>query len=293
MTLDHRQLGYVVALSETGSFTEAARVLHVAQPAVSQVIRSIERRVGVEVFDRRARRLTEAGEILARRGRRAQAELDAANDEILALTDVRSGHLRVGAIHWLAPFDLAGVLGRFRSTHPGVRITLQEDDADVMLDRLQDGALDIVMHNEGPGTDRPGTGRKVVTAERIVAVVAPDDPWAGRSRVSMADVAERDVITFRSGSALRSLVDHAFESAGTPLRVALESSDLLSAGSLAAAGLGVGIVPASVANAMTVACTAVTIAPAIERRVLLVWRTDHDPAPAVSAFMDAVRATDD
>ena len=157
MDVTLRQLDHLVALAESGSFTGAARALHVAQPAVSQTIRAIERTSGVEVYDRTLRRLTAAGEILVARARRARSELDAASGEIERLRGVVEGHLRVGAIHWLEPFDMAQALGRFRAAYPGVRLSLVEADASVMLDRLQDAALDVVMHNRGPASDRPGT----------------------------------------------------------------------------------------------------------------------------------------
>jgi len=58
--LDLRQVDYVVALARHGNFTRVVEDLHVAQPAVSQSIRTIERRIGLDVFDRKARRMTAA-----------------------------------------------------------------------------------------------------------------------------------------------------------------------------------------------------------------------------------------
>ena len=288
MALNHRHVEHLLALAEAGSFTGAARLLHVAQPAVSQTIRSLEGSLGVELFDRRAKHLTTAGEALARRARRARAELEAGEAEVRGLAGVTHGLLRVGAIHWLEPFDLTDALARFRRRHPGVRLSLIEADADVMLDRLQGGALDVVMHNRGPATDRPGTARRCLVSERIVVAVAPDHALASRTRVSRQDLAGQGIITFRSGSALRKLIDQAFVDEGIQLDVALESSDLLAVRSMAAHGLGPALVPASVARAAGPPIATVGITPAIEREVVLVWRTDHDPAPAVGAFLDVM-----
>lgn len=285
-----RPLDYLVALARTGNFTRVAEELHVAQPAVSQAIRALERRVGMELFDRRARRLTEAGRVLVDRASRIRAELDAAGDELDRLRGGGGGRIRLGAIHWVEPFDLPSALAAFHATHPYVDLVLREDDASRMLDALVAGELDLVIHNLGTHPPRPGTARAVLAREPVVVVVTAADRWSRRRRLRPDELARRRVISFRSGSAFREVVDRAFENRGLELDVSLESSDLLSVRSLAAAGLGPAIVPLSVARAPGPPLTVVEFSPPIERRVVLAWRTDHVPPPAVRDLLDHLRA---
>ena len=85
--MDLRQLRYLVALAEEGSFTRAAESVHIAQPAVSQQIRRLEEELGIALVERTTRRvaLTDAGELLVVRARRILAELEAAETELQAL----------------------------------------------------------------------------------------------------------------------------------------------------------------------------------------------------------------
>jgi len=161
-------------------------------------------------------------------------------------------------------------------------LTLHEENASVMLDRLCDGELDLVIHNGGPDTWRDGTDRQVLAREPVVVAVAEDDPWATRRRLAITDVAARGIITFRKGSAFRTVVEHAFQSQGAELRVTLEGSDLRVLRSLVAAGLGPAVVPRSVAQAPGPRVVIVKLTPAVEREVVLVWRTDRAAPPAVA-----------
>src|SRR5215471_12580366 len=98
--MDLRQLRYLVALADERHFTRAAAREQVAQPALSQQIRRLEAEVGIPLVHRTTRRveLTEAGENLVVRARRALAEVDAARAELADLAGVRSGHLLIGAM---------------------------------------------------------------------------------------------------------------------------------------------------------------------------------------------------
>src|SRR3954470_19455082 len=109
--MDLRQLQYFAALAEHRHFTRAAESIHVAQPALSQQIRRLEDELGVPLVDRTTRRvaLTDAGEVLVGRARRVLAEVDAARAEMADLAGLRSGHVVLGAMLSLGPFDLAGL----------------------------------------------------------------------------------------------------------------------------------------------------------------------------------------
>src|SRR3954466_9509281 len=105
--MELRQLRYLVAVADEQHFTRAAAREHVAQPALSQQIRSLEAELGMQLVERTTRRvaMTQAGEVLAARARRARGELDAAQAELQALAGVQAGQLSVGALHTMGPVD--------------------------------------------------------------------------------------------------------------------------------------------------------------------------------------------
>ncbi len=118
--MDLRQLRYLVAVAEYGSFTRAAEAVHVAQPAISQQIRKLEDELGLALVQRTTRRvsLTDAGELLVVRARRIMAELESAQIELESLRGVYAGHLTIGAMHTMGPVDLSLALARSSNAIP-------------------------------------------------------------------------------------------------------------------------------------------------------------------------------
>lgn len=284
--MELRQLEYLLAVARHGHFTRAAEELHVAQPAVSQQLRRLEREVGLELIDRSSRSLTAAGDILAQRASRALHELEAARSELQQLSGLQRGVVRLGAIHWLAPFDLAAALGGFTSEHVGIDIGLREEDAERMLDMLQDGQLDLVMHNVSPATVRDGIDQRIMFSEELVVMASVSSDLAGRTSISLAEVAERRVVAFRRGAAFREIADQAFTNLGLSPRIALESSDLVTIRSLVAEGLGVALMPRSLAETPGRGITQLAVEPGrLERSVALAWRNDHSLSPAAQALL--------
>ncbi|MCP4965499.1 MAG: LysR family transcriptional regulator [bacterium] len=286
--MDLRQLDYLDAVVRTGSFTGAAAEMHVAQPAVSQMIKRLERELGTTLIDRGSKRPTEAGEVLLRRARRAVAELDAARSEVTDLIGLETGTVRAGAIHWLEPLDLAGLLGAFTAKHPRIAVDLREFDARVMFDMLRDREMDLVFSNISPGDALPaGLERRLLFTEPLVVGVGTDHPFAGRRSIRLDELHTEALIAFRSGSAFRDTVDAAFGSLSPAPPIRYESSDLIAVRNLVAAGLGVALMPQSLADSPEPRIAALTIAPdPPQRTVALTWRRDLSGSPAGQAFLN-------
>ena len=126
--MELRQLRYLSAVARHGSFTLAARELHVAQPAVSQQVRRLEHELGVELLSRTTRQVlvTEAGELALARAGRILADADALRAEIDELQGLLRGTLALGIIPAVGALDPAPLLARFRERHPAVDIRLIE-----------------------------------------------------------------------------------------------------------------------------------------------------------------------
>src|SRR5690349_11124510 len=118
--MDARQLEYVVAVVDHGSFSAAAAALHVAQPSLSQGVRSLEAELGVELFTRTGRSvvLSEAGRALVDPARQVLADLAVARAAVGDVAGLVAGHLDVVCLPTLAAAPTAGLVGRLRSAHP-------------------------------------------------------------------------------------------------------------------------------------------------------------------------------
>jgi LysR family transcriptional activator of glutamate synthase operon len=293
--MDLRQLRSLVALAEEGHFTRAAARMHVAQPALSQQIRRLEDELGLPLVDRTTRRvaLTDAGALLVDRARRALAEVDAARAELADLAGVRAGHLVIGAMQSLGPFDLSLLLAAFHGRYPEVELTVQEEVSDALLAMVRADAVDLafISLTEHPG--RTDLDTRPLLTEPLVVLVAPGHRLAGRKALRMADLAQERFIAFREGAGLRRIVVAAAHAAGYEPQVAFETNEVERARALASRGLGVTVIPESDAHRHGPPVAAVALhRPALTRDVTLVARRGRRHTPAARAFLDLARTAD-
>src|SRR5690242_13044590 len=219
--MDLRQLRAVVAIVDHGGFTRAAAALHVAQPSLSQSVRSLETELGVELFHRTGRRvvLTAAGEALLEPARRALRDAETAREAAVAGAGLVAGHVDVVTLQTLAVVPVAELVGRFRRDHPAVTVRITEpEDPDDLAAMLRDGRAEIGF------TELPLSGddleTRVLADQRYDAVLPPDAPVPStrRGAIPVARLAELPLITTPPGTSTRRLVDDAFAGAGvTPL----------------------------------------------------------------------------
>lgn len=245
--MEVRQLTYFEAVVRLGGFTRAAEALHVAQPAVSAQIRSLERELGVQLLHRTTRHVspTHAGEVFLVRARAVLAELDAARRDLLDLAEVLSGEVRIGAALAALPIgrlDLPAALATFRHRHPGVALSLRTGLVRELCAELDNGSLDLVL---GPIDAASGAGRSTtLLAEETVVLVTQ----TGRPRLTLADVAGEPFVCLPQASGLRQILDDAAAVAGFTPRVEFETRSANAVRQLVSAGLGVALLAASAAR---------------------------------------------
>ncbi len=262
-----------------------------AQPGLSQQVRQLERELGIELLSRTTRQvaLTEAGELLLPRAQRVLAEVEAARAEIDDLTGLARGRVAVGSLP-LPPLDIPGLLADFRKRHPGVEIQLREELWGPMRDVLRAGELDFAFALIGPDDAGPELEAEVLFREEIVAVFAPRDGLAEKKRLRIADLAERPLVTFKEGSALRRVTDEAFADAAVDPRIAVETLVPESVRALVSRGLGVGVLPRSYAEVDGPPVVVRSLSPKrLWVPVSLVARAGHRQAPAAKALLALAR----
>lgn len=286
--MELHQLEYFVHVAETGNFTRAAARAHVSQPGVSAQIRRLEREVGEALFDRTQRTitLTESGTALlpyARAALAAVAEGQQAVDEIRGLV---RGSVRVGMMANLPSLRIADLLAGFRDQHPGVQISLTDGRSSDLVDRLRAGVLDVAIIGL-PGAPPEGIRARPIHSEPLVIATGRDDPLARRKQVSPTALRDRPLISLPRGSGLRTFLEEACAATGFEPEVAIEASDPQLLIELTARGLGICLVPRSMAQPHAERLHILATArPPLYGRVVLAWRAAGPHGPAARRFID-------
>jgi len=249
--MELRQLSVFIAVSEEGSFTAAARRIGVVQSAVSTAIRTLERELGQELFERTTRRvaLTDAGRALLPEARRAMAAVEAARDAVDAVRGGLRGTVRLGSMHALVlrPIRLPELLARFRADHPRVDIRLLHGPTSTeKVRQVRDGQLDLALVGLAPPAPA-GVTFVPLKSEPMQVACHRDNPLAGLAGIELGALADEAFVDGPPGSASRTTTDAAFAAAGLSRAVAYEINDTSGMVDLVGAGLAIAILPPGVA----------------------------------------------
>jgi molybdate transport repressor ModE-like protein len=295
--LDVQSLRIVRAIADHGTITAAAASLGSSQPAVSQHLRRLERRLGTALLERRGRgvRLTEAGQVLARHGATVTAALDAAAAEVAALTGLRTGRVRLLAFPSSSATLVPAALARLRREHPDLRVSLDECEPPESLQRLREGGCDIALAFSYPGTDL-GRGEDDLTGlvtrpllqDPPVLALPTGHPLADARRLHLRDLADQ---TWIAGCArCRGHLLQTCSAAGFSPSVAFATDDYVAVLGLVAAGLGIALLPGLVlpVAARHPGVAVRSVGGATARTVSTVTTPDLLRVPAVAVTIEAL-----
>jgi DNA-binding transcriptional LysR family regulator len=278
--MDLRQLEYFVAVAEEQNFTRAAERVHISQSGVSAQIRQLERELGAELFDRSARAatLTVAGKAALEHARAALAAAGAVSQAVGEVTDLIRGRLTVGMVIGCTVTPLFDALAAFHQAHPGVEISLLEDNSDRLVEGVRAGTIDLALI--GTATATPdGLGALTIISERLVAAVPAGHPLAKQRRVALRDLGAYPIVCMPAGTGLRTVFDQACAAQSLQPMIALQASAADAIADLATRGLAVAILSNSMAARYRDRLTALTIDDVETPALLsLIWKSTHSPA---------------
>ncbi len=234
---------WYVTLAELQHVTAAAEQLHLAQPTLTRMLSRLERRLGVELFDRRGTRLSlnSYGRIFYDHARRAQLELDSARRAIEDLTNPAVSEIRLGFLSSFGTTVVPRLIAGFTAASPRVTFTLQEGAAEAIGDLVESESIDIGIVSPRP--QQPTLAWRSLFRQRLGVAVPRDHPLANVAAVSMTDLANERFVTMHPGFGMRRLLDELSAAAQFQPRIVLESANLTTAAGLVAAGLGISLVP--------------------------------------------------
>jgi len=260
LTMELRHLRYFVAVAEELHFGRAAARVHIAQPPLSQAIRSLEDELGARLFERTSRSvaLTPAGEAYLREAKAVLARVEEAGQLARRIHLGETGELCVGYMNPVMDAVLCRVLAAFRAVRPEVNVRLRELPTPQQLAELRAGRLDVgFIRFVGQGgiagsgqrafQDLNGLETRIVAREPYVLAVPEGHRLAGLDTVPLGEVAAEPLIFFpRQGMpALYDAMLEALRAGGGEPRVSQEVSGKHASLALVAAGFGVCLVPAS------------------------------------------------
>lgn len=244
------QLRTFVTVVDHRSFSEAAHVLGISQPAVTMQIQALEADVGATLLDRGYRKveLTEAGRLLLPHARRVLAELEEARDSIEALSTVVSGRLSLAASTTPGQYVLPRLLGGFLKEYPEVGVTLRVYDSTDVVRHVEAGEADLGM----VGAEMPGARvhYEQLGTDDLLLICPPDHPLANRKRVLLPELTNERFIVREAGSGTRLVAEEVVRRSGVDpaeLDIVMELGTNEAILSAVEGGMGLGIVSSWVA----------------------------------------------
>ena len=282
-----RQLECFVAVVDEGSFTRAARRIGITQPSLSQHIKSLELELDGAVLDRLPRgvSLTPAGRSLLPEARTAVRAVERGRQGARSALALELGELEIATVLSMAVGVLPRHIGVWHERHPNVSIRLHEFRHRVLLeDAVEQGVADFAV---GPRPVRSWDGPlETVGWEEFVVVVACTDALADRRNISLEELRDRDWVLYHPDHGLAGVVEAICRDAGFRPRGTVRTSQAEGAVRLAAAGLGIALVPDNIVLP-AVDCGVLRLAPRLIRDISAYARTDWSSTAA--AFVNVLR----
>ena len=289
--MELRHLRYFVTVAEELHFGRAAERLFISQPPLSQQIQQMEREIGVSLFLRTSRsvKLTPAGEIFLRDARQILVDVERAVSAAKRAARGEEGWLGIGFAA-SATYDLLPtVLHDFRESYPAIELSLVELNAAEQAIALQDQSIHV-------GFARPPIeGNTLLVGailnEPFVAALPLTHPLASKLELSLIELAPEPFVSFPELPlpSYAQSVRLACEDAGFTPRVVQEVREMQTAISLVVAGLGIALLPASVAHLHRTGLTLLPLKEPAPRTELAVVSRRNDPSPVLENFLAIVR----
>ncbi|MGE0717858.1 MAG: LysR substrate-binding domain-containing protein [Alphaproteobacteria bacterium] len=288
MHLDLTDLRLFAAVVDAGSITAGAAAVGLSLAAASQRIAGAEAEAGAPLLlrGRRGVRPTAAGEALATHARAVLTQMARLADDLGRHARGVAGRVRLYCNTSAHAEFVPAVIAPFLLRHPGIDVVLEERPSADIAAAIAEGRADIGVVAEG--TWAAGLTVVPFRRDRLVLAVPKGDALAGRRRVALADIADRDFVGLAEGSALQAHVGGHARRAGRPLRLRVRVAGFPALCRMVADGVGIAVLPESAARrcrrSMAIAVVGLSDPWAIRRLSVCVRDPDALPAAARRLF---------
>src|SRR3984885_4304216 len=284
--MDQRRLEYFLAVVEEGGVTRAAGRLHVAQPSLSQALKTLESELGLELFDRVGRRLRlcAAGDAFVGPARQVLRAMDEARAAIAGVRDLETGTLEIAALATLAVDPMAELVGRFRALHPGIRVRMLEaESAEGASSLVHDGTCEGgAAHLSLP---RDGLQAQSLGDQELLFAMPPGAERGVSRPLNPRELSRTPLVVSPPDTSTRILLEQALAAVGVTPQIAVQTAAREAIIPLVLAGAGAALLPAPLAREAHRRGAVVRAAnPKIIRPIGLVYRRAI-LSPAARAFL--------
>ncbi|GMG83941.1 LysR family transcriptional regulator [Paralimibaculum aggregatum] len=291
MSFTLKQLRYFLAAAEAGQVSAAATAVNVSQSAVTLALRDLEAALGVKLFERRPTglELTREGRAFMNCALAIQDQVARAMHCVARVEDPLTGTLRIGVTDTLSSYFLFPRLAQFRREHPGLEIRLKEALRPELEAGLLGGEIDaaLLITARIEHRDRLETRIFHRSVRRLWA--AAGHPLTERPRISLADLAEHDLVMLRSDES-----EHHARSMwgqfGLEPKVVFESASIEAVRNMVAHGMAIAVLSDALFRSWTVDGLRVVRRSLVEQLPTLdfgvAWHRDRPPGPALLAFAE-------
>lgn len=291
-----RRLKYFIKIVDVGSLTQAADILHIAQPALSQQLATLEGEVNQQLLIRTKRGVTptDAGKILYTHAQAILRQCDQAQSAIDGAGQTLSGHVSVGLAPGTAAQQLAlPLMTEVQRQHPGIVLYFNENFGTTLSELIMNGRMDMAVIYDNRNIHGL---RFIPLMKEDLCFVCPQALGEPLREISLSAVARYDLFLPRIYNIMRKVVDDAFVQQGLTYRVKTEIESQTTLNAALAAGMGCTIMPESAARAMLKpadAWMAKIVEPDVQAS-LSFCMSDHlplsQPAEAVKAILLSLMA---
>lgn len=267
--MDFRQLRYFVAIVEAQSFSRAAMILNVAQPALSLHVRNMETDLGTALLVRTPQGVfpTEAGRLMADRARALLREFEDMQQAVRDFESDPAGEVHIGLPGTIAELLSVPLILRMRQDYPKVHLKVAEAMSGFVLDWLHEGRVDLGLLYT-PVSERGLRSTPVLTEELRLFAAHPAPaglPALPRGAVGIAGITDLPLVLPGKGHGLRALIDEEIEARGLDLTTVIEVDSYKAIKELVEHGLGYSVLPVN------------AIAPEIRSGRLQSWQLGDPP----------------
>jgi DNA-binding transcriptional LysR family regulator len=293
--LNVARLQVLRVVAKSGSLTAAAAELNYTTSAISQQISLLERETGSRLLERHSRgvRLTEAGRVLAEHAGTVLSDLRMAEAALTAVNRGQSGRLHFGSFITANAVLMPRAVAAFQAARPQVSLQLAEMDRDEALAAVRDHDLDLALVYEFPAnpiirTDDVETIPLLV--DRLHIILARDHPFAGRARLSLAELAEQRWIQGVHHGSTMTVLPQACRAAGYEPDILFRTDDQVTVRGLVAAGIGIALAPWLTLTTLPADVVALPLdEPSLVRTVMAALPTNRHRLPAAEAMLETLR----
>ncbi len=224
--MELRQLRYFVNAAEQLSFSDAAKLLNIAQSTLSQQVRQLEDELGVQLFERNSHAisLTEAGAELLPFARRTLHEADSCVARIHDLDQLLAGTLNIGVTYSFSPI-LTETLMEFMKKYPRVKLNIYYKPMVELMAMLEARAVDFVLAFR-PSESMPAIESHMLFDNHLAVIMKESHPLAGLDSVSLADIGKFNLALPSKGLQARNAFDTYLAAHPAPLNIRIELNEV-------------------------------------------------------------------